>query len=659
MQKNLLFSIIFFIVSAPIFSQEIKGVILDSDGQSVEFATVSAINPKDSILISYSNTNSKGEFELTELKSGKFIFQVNYIGLKTYSKIVEFKDKTINLGEITLEIANELDEVVVSANIPIVLKKDTIAYSSKAFKVRVDDNVEDLLKKLPGIEIDANGKITAQGESVTKIYVDGKEFFSGDPAIATKNLSAYAIKSIEVIDEKSDKARVSGVNDTDTKKIINLKLKDDKKINDFGNVQGGYGTDDRFATRINYNRFTPTVQMSVFGRYNNINSSGSDITEIVNSSGSRSGIITTGIGGVNLSYEIKKKQSLGADYFYNNISSNSGDVFTTRTEFIDDLEIKSESRSRSENINISNDVNFNFLDRSDKLSSLTLYGNYRKSSNNSNSTSTLDKYNGDGDLDLESIGKNFSESESNSTSLTARYTKRFKEESKRSIYLKANIDYSDKESTSNNNQFNKFNISDPDNTFNSKQVIIREGNDDNISFSLKSEYTESIAENHYLEVEGIFKFKSKKEYVNQSNVENDMAQASLIYNQFYENADIGGSFRYKYSKDKFTLSAGADVVNQNQFFGIKNDMKFDNNYTNVNPVFKMRYRPRKGVFMFFKLSKSVSLPSISMLTPVVNDYNPLYIRKGNPNVEPSKRYRAYASYGKFFYDIKVTVFIQT
>ena len=248
-KKLIKWKVLFFfvlLISAKNQAQKITGTVIDQEKNRLEYVAVAVLNPIDSMLISYANTDKNGFFELKKIKEGKIIFQVHLIGFKTYQKTIDYKNEDIPMGNLVLEYENELDEVVVTAIVPISIKTDTIAFNTKAFKIRVEDTVEDLLKKLPGVEVDAAGKVTAQGEDITKIYVDGKEFFSGDPAIATKNLSADAIKSIEVIDEKSEKARVSGVNDAVRNKVINLILKDDKKVNDFGKVQGGYGTDDRY-----------------------------------------------------------------------------------------------------------------------------------------------------------------------------------------------------------------------------------------------------------------------------------------------------------------------------------------------------------------------------------------------------------------------------
>ena len=649
--------VLFLIILFPSINhaQSITGKVFDDDNHPLEFAAVAVINPTDSIMISYTSVDKHGEFELKNVSEGKRIFQINLIGYNTYQKIIEFKNESINLGTIKLSISNELDEIIVNAIMPVTIKKDTVAYNTKAFKVRTDDSVEDLLKKLPGIEIDASGKITAQGEDVGKVYVDGKEFFSGDPTIATKNLSADAIKSIEVIDEQSEKSRVSGVNDSERKKVINLRLKANKKVNDFGKLQGGYGTDDRFLTSLNYNRFSSKLQTSVIAKFNNVNTSGSDISEIMNfdtggraffrgSSGASSGFVTTGVAGVNLGYEIKKKQNLNADYFYNYTKNTSGDVFTTRTEFIGDTEILSESHSKSENIANNNKLNFSYRDRSKELSSLELRGNVDRGNNRGNSENSLDKFNGEGDLDLQSIGQSDSESDKNSGSVSFEYNKRFNEKSKRNISSSGSFNGSKNKIESNNNQFNKFNISDPNEVFESKEEISRKQDVDNLGLKFDFDYTEPLAQNHYMEVRAGINYNTIDDDVNQEKYVNDVIQNPLIYSQYYKNTDLSGRLRYKYDNEKFTFTAGATVLNQNQNFGLENDKDFENSYTNINPEIGLRYRPIRGKFMRLSLRKSINLPGINQLSPVVNDFNPLFIRKGNPYLTPEDNYSASAMF---------------
>lgn len=650
MKKLIVTATILFITPIVSLAQDITGQVVDQEKNPLEFVAIAIINPTDSLLISYANTDKFGKFALTKIPEGKLLLQMHLVGYKTYQKNISFGNKPIDLGQISLENGNQLNEVVLTVIIPISIKKDTVSYNTTAFKIRADDSVEDLLKKLPGIEIDASGKITAQGEEVTTVYVDGKEFFSSDPTIATKNLSADAIMIVEVIDEKSEKARVTGVNDSERKKVINLRLKKDRKVNGFGKFQGGYGTDDRYLTSLNYNRFTSKLQASVIGKYNNVNSSGSDISEIMTfntgggrrfssgNSGSNSGFLTTGVAGLNLGYEFKKDQNLNGDYFYNHTDATSGAVFTTRTEFIGDEEIRSESRSSNENISNKHALNFSYRDRSNPLSSLSIRGRANRTKSDGSSLDALDKYNGQGELDLQSIGNADSKSNRSSSSISFYYTKRFNEKSKRHFSTSGGFNGSKNESVSHNNQINKFNISDPITSFQSKQEITKDQDLDNFNLDFELEYTEPLAENHFLEVRGEIEYESTNDAVIQSKYENDIPQNPLIYTQHYKNTNLSGRVRYKFDNDTIVFSVGVSVVNQLQDFGLENNPQFNNRYTNFNPEIRFRYRPKRGKFIRVTLRKSTNLPSLSQLTPAVNDFNPLYISQGNPYLTPEDNY---------------------
>ena len=546
--------------------QNIIGTVVDDEKNALEFVAIAIINPKDSILISYTSTDKYGKFELKNVPKGVLNFNAHMVGHQVFHKSILVKDKTIDMGTLSLHPNNKLDEVIVNAITPVLIKQDTVSYNTKAFKIRNDDVVEDLLKKLPGIEVDAAGKVTAQGEEITKIYVDDKEFFSGDPSIATKNLSADAILSIEVIDEKSEKARVSGVNDTDRTKVINLKLKEGKKVNDFGKFQGGYGTDDRYLTGLNYNRFSSKLQVSIIGKLNNVNTSGSDISDIMSfrtggegrfssSSGNtaNAGFLTTGVAGLNLGYEIKKNQNLNADYFYNYTSFDSGDEFTTRTEYIGDAEILSETKSNSENISNKNTLNFNYRDRSKPLSSTYVRGSVNLLNNDNYSENSLDKYNPQGELDLQSNGVSKNISDSESGNLNFRYTKRFKEESRRHLSSSFQFNGSNTESNRTNDQLNTFNLSDPDNQYTTKEEIVKKQDLEKINTTVNLSYTEPLSENHFIEIEGNLNYNYTDDDVNQLRLSNDSSINPLIYQQYYKNTNLAGELAYKFNKEGICL----------------------------------------------------------------------------------------------------------
>ncbi len=653
-------SIFTFFFSSKSDAQSISGKVIDKESSALEFVAVAVINPSDSVLVSYTTTDRNGNFKLDNMDVGNYIFQMNLVGFDVYQKIIEIQSQDIDLGTITLgDTTNLLNEVVLEAIIPVSIKKDTISYNAKAFKIRAEDTAEDLLKKLPGVEVDASGNITAQGEEISKVYVDGKEFFSDDPKIATKNLSADAISSIEVIDEMSERARVTGINDSERNKIINIMLKDGKKVSDFGKAQGGYGTDDRYLSSLNYNRFTPKVQLSIIGLLNNINTTGADIDEIMDfSKGGRQsfgggesdstyGFLTTGIGGLNFGYEFKKDQNLNADYFYNYNKATSGLIETERVEIINDEEIRTEISSNDEDITNSHKANFNYRDRSKKMSSLSVRGKIASNSADSFGDDFLEKYNGDAELDLESIGTSKSSAESSSGSVSVNYTQRFKEASRRNIQVKAGFGGSNNDRTSSNIQENRFDISDPNNTYLINNEVYKESSTAKLDYDVSLEYTEPIAENHFIEFEVASSVSNQNDDVDQKNYENGLQTNPLIYQQDYKNNTLSGGVFYNFSKKDIVFNIGGKIESENQDFGLKGEENYNFTYTNFNPKLFFRYRPKRSKLYMFRAERKINLASVSQLTPVINNFNPLFIITGNPNLSPESEYEFWGMLNNF------------
>ena len=657
--------VLFFALAAPMLSlaQTINGKVIDSDKNPLEFVSVAVINSADSTLVSYTTTDKNGSFRLTQVTNGKRIFQINLVGFATYQKTIEMKGEPMNMGTITLlEKSNTLDEVNITAVIPITIKKDTTAFNAKAFKVRVDDTVEDLLKKLPGVEVDADGKVKAQGEDVSKVYVDGKEFFSGDPSVALKNLSADAIKSIELIDEKSDKARVTGVNDSNRSKVINLKLKDDRKVNDFGKFQGGYGTDNRYLTSINYNRFSPTLQASVIGRFNNINSSGSDISQIMSfgggggggsfrisrggGGGTSSGFVTTGVGGLNLGYELKPKQNLNGDYFYNYSNTESGNVSTKRTEFVGNNTLYSETESNSFSTTNSHKANFSFIDRSSTLRTINMRGSLNASETDGNSTNTFVGF--DANRVKELANKETSNSNNTSTrgNLNLDYITRFNEKSTRNIQVELDMSFSKSNSESGNrNDKDYVDAGRQDELFVSTQKQKETNND----FGLEVKYTEPLNDKHFIELGIGSKFENNSEFTDQNQTLNgaNNGGSTFMADLFENRKTLQGNLDYKYNNDKLNLTIGTEFQNVRQDFGLEGSPEFNKNYSSFNPSVRLRYRPKQGSWMVVRLDKQMNLPSLNQVSPVINNYNPLFISTGNQNLTPEDRYSAFVMYGMF------------
>lgn len=303
--------ILAFLLLALNFSSEaqrvagtVKGTLQDSSSAApLSDATVSVMRAKDSSLISFSITNSRGSFQINNVDAGQYILIASYTGLQTIKKpfTISAAHTEADLGVIKMSRHyKSMDAVVIQDLTPVMVKGDTLAYNANAFKTKPNATVEDLIKKLPGMSVERDGTVKAQGEQVQKVYVDGKEFFSNDPKLATKNLTADMVDQVEVFDDMSEQAKFNRIDDGSRSKALNLKLKKDKKKGVFGKAYAGYGTQERFDVGLNANFFKGATQTSVIAKNNNTNNIGFSFSDMIGmfNSGGMSG--AGGMGGMNI-----------------------------------------------------------------------------------------------------------------------------------------------------------------------------------------------------------------------------------------------------------------------------------------------------------------------------------------------------------------------
>ncbi|MBQ3730234.1 MAG: TonB-dependent receptor [Muribaculaceae bacterium] len=258
----------------------INGILIDSqDTTELIQATVRLLKAnKDSTLVKGTTTDMNGVFNLKGIKPGKYLLRCSYLGYNDLIKHVTVGEdgRDINMGIIKMEPNTVMlkETVVVGVKSPITVKEDTIEFNADTYKTQANAVVEDLLKRLPGVEVGSDGKITANGKEVKKILIDGKEFFSDDPTVASKNIPAEMINKLQVIDRKSDLARLTGVDDGDDETVINLTVKKGMNNGWFGTVNAGYGTDDRNAGNVMINHFRDGNQFTILGGGNNVNNLG-------------------------------------------------------------------------------------------------------------------------------------------------------------------------------------------------------------------------------------------------------------------------------------------------------------------------------------------------------------------------------------------------
>jgi hypothetical protein len=274
-------------------------MIADSTGAALDGASVSLLYPEDSTLAVFGISNENGNFAIADAKDGSYVLQVAMMGYYTeYIKVdVPYRNDN-NLGKIVLktnEAGTLLKEVVVSGErVPVRVKGDTLEYNAGSYKVKPDAMVEDLLRKLPGVQVDKEGNIKSMGKDVSKVLVDGKEFFGNDPKVATKNLPADAIDKIQAFEKKSDGTLFTGIDDGSREQTLNLMLKDGKKAGYFGEATGCIGAPEKYDASLRAFKFRPKSQLAALGMLNNINKFGFSFDDYLNFNGGLSSLLQNG-----------------------------------------------------------------------------------------------------------------------------------------------------------------------------------------------------------------------------------------------------------------------------------------------------------------------------------------------------------------------------
>ena len=360
----------------PAFAQSIYSIKIhlsdEKTQEPVAFATVSVTLKGESTPMKYVLTDDKGNASIAKLKKGTYTLRAELMGYKTYTKEVAL-EKNVDLGTVKmLEDAEVLDAAkVTDIGNPIVVKKDTVEYNASSFKTSDNDMLEQLLKKLPGVEVAADGSITANGETIKKITIDGKTFFLDDPQLASKNIPAKIIEKVKVVEKKSDQALFTGIDDGEEETIIDLKLRPGMAEGWFGNIMGGGGhdvpgagsdmNDWRYQGAAMIGRFTEKSQISIILNGNNTNNRGfNDVAggmmqgmrggmgmgRGMGGWGGGNGIATTWMGGVNGAFSLfDKAMDLAGNYVYNGSDRNVIES-SSKTTYMEDGSLINNSSGR-------------------------------------------------------------------------------------------------------------------------------------------------------------------------------------------------------------------------------------------------------------------------------------------------------------------------
>ncbi|HEY0668258.1 MAG TPA: carboxypeptidase-like regulatory domain-containing protein, partial [Sphingobacteriaceae bacterium] len=281
--RKIILALLFFCMGLPpVFAQKsysVKGVVIDTTANAkLANTSISVLNSKDSTLVKFTRAAADGSFSIENLAVNKFILLLTYPGYADYVEHFKLDSSASqkDFGSVNLILKeNLLKEVLIKGEaIAIKIVGDTTEYNAAAFKIEPNSKVEDLLKQLPGIQVDQNGKITAQGETVSKVLVDGEEFFGDDPTLVTKNLRGDMVDKVQLFDKKSDQATFTGIDDGQKTKTLNIKLKEDKKKGYFGKIDAGATPDDFYQGQGMFNYFKAKRKFSAYGTVGNTGKTG-------------------------------------------------------------------------------------------------------------------------------------------------------------------------------------------------------------------------------------------------------------------------------------------------------------------------------------------------------------------------------------------------
>lgn len=675
---------ILLIVGIGTSAQSIKGKLLDlATNKPLRAATLNLTSLKDSGRIFNTISDNAGNFEFKNLYTDSFVLKISFIGYEDFKQIVAVKDTVHDLGTLFIpRSVKQLGEVTIISKIPPVQQNaDTLEYNASQYKVNPDATAEDLVKKLPGVTVDNQGTVTAQGEQVKKVTIDGREFFGDDATAALRNLPAEIIDKIQVFDRLSDQAQFTGFDDGNTQKGLNIVTKANMRNGQFGRVYAGYGTDDRYSAGGNVSFFKESRRISLVGLENNINQqnfSTQDLLGVTSSGGNRggfggfggggqggsrgprgggggniggfgggqtnflvgqqNGISKTNAIGINYSDVWGKKFTVTGSYFFNN-SNNTNDQITNRVTTLNDSDFYYKENSLTKSTNYNHRINLRLEYKIDSFNSILFTPTISLQKNNSVSQfSAINSYDGVTPT---------SSTDNNTNTLTSGYNinnnilfrHSFKKRG-RTISLGINTSLNRKTGDayviSDNKSYDSLGIVMADSL--QQQFTDNLNNTRAVSFNLA--YTEPIGKKGQLQINYVPSFtksKADQETFLYDNVGNKYSLFDTsLSNKFDNNYNTqNGGIAYRIGDRNNQFSIGANY----QYSKLFSDQQFPataqvgKSFSNILPNLRFRRKIslRSSIMVFFRAS--VSPPSISQLQNVYNKNNPLIISTGNPDLK--------------------------
>ncbi len=702
MKKVLLLILLIFSTIGLSFAQQTKimGKVVDTfNNEKLEYATVTVIRASDSVLLGFARSDREGNFSLKVKEEKKYLMLITCPGFADYIDIINPKGPEVNLGEMALFTREKLlsEFVIRQKRGSIIIKGDTTEYIADSFKVDANANVEALLKRLPGLQVDKDGQVTAQGEKVTKILVDGEEFFSDDPAVVNKNLQAKTIDKVQVFDKKSENAEFTGIDDGERIKTINLQLKDKYKKGYFGKVALGGGTDGFFENQGMFNLFRGKMKFSVYGIAANTGKLGLS-SEDNNKFGAGSTTYSDDESGFMYSYNgngddeadwggkysgqglpkawtagahfsnkwNKDKQHINFNYRFNRKNIEIGNNTITQYTLPDSVyfnDQKSNTFSTSDRHGLTGLYEWTI----DSLSTVKLTMNAAQMNKSNSSNVNAETRGNAGGTINNSLRNTNNEAENKNADAALIWKKRFKKKG-RNLLLEANV----KQTDNVNNGFLLaenafFSEGIKDSTVVIDQAKKQETRISQIDFN--ATYTEPISKKGFVELK--YKFSNQDNFSKQLSFNKNAAgQYSDLDSLFSTDYDFdvnthrgGASFRWVLTKINFSFGAAASNTSFLQTDNLFST-KLKRNFNNFFPSAAVNYKFSKQSNLSLNYRGNTQQPRIEQLQPIRQNLDPLNITIGNPSLKQefrntiSLRYNSYKVLkGTYYYASGSTSFV--